>query len=257
MTTPSPKNSSEKREGRESRGPLPTFVADRILNQILSGELATGDALPAETELAKQFNVSRPVVRNALGQLSALSVIDVRQGRPAQVVGVSSAPLTDFYRMATSTTPNGLREIVEFRRGIEMEIASLAAERATSEDLAKITGLFGDLVANVNTEEPWIECDLAFHLAIAAAAKNNIMRMTLESLVGPIRSVMTRIHTRHHHREPQKTIQRHVAILEALVARDPVRSRAAVADHFVAMGEVVSELEAGDDPPSAHPEIWR
>eukprot|EP01042_Synura_sphagnicola_P011129 gene11129-14232_t len=64
------------------------FVIDRVAERVYR----PGDQLPSESELAKRLNVSKPVVREALGRLSALGIVQIQQGKPTTVKGPSVAP---------------------------------------------------------------------------------------------------------------------------------------------------------------------
>src|SRR3989442_2687911 len=122
---------------REPR--LSDKVAELLLETILSPDLQPGDRLPSERELGEQFGVSRTVIREAVRALAAKGVIDVRTGSGLRVAAVDSATVSESMSlfMRGSTTLD-YPKVHEVRAMLEVEIAGLAAERASREDLAEL-----------------------------------------------------------------------------------------------------------------------
>ena len=76
----------------QRRGRLADHVYGRLLEDIVSGRYEVGDRLPAETELAETFEVSRPVVREALNRLQADGLFDAARKRPRVDASVDRSP---------------------------------------------------------------------------------------------------------------------------------------------------------------------
>src|SRR5690606_5045166 len=114
------------------RAPLSEGISDQLIEMIAAGELKMDDPLPSEAELAAPFGVSKPVVREALKQLSLFGIVEIRQGRVARVKPLDSSALEGFFRLAVRSDSNGLRDAIELRRAVEVELAELAATRVTS-----------------------------------------------------------------------------------------------------------------------------
>ena len=162
-------------------------TADGVVSQvetlILEGVLRVGDRLPAERELARRMDVSRPILREALKTLEAKGLLVTRAGdgtRVADVVGeVFSAPL----RGLIADDPRASADYLEFRREIEAVAAEMAARQATAHDHALIAAIVermeaahaaGDFEAEAAT-------DIEFHGAVGECAHNIVLLHTLRA----------------------------------------------------------------------------
>ena len=110
---------------------LSEVVLDHLMEKILAGTLRPGDELPSETELATAFQVSKPTVRDALRHLSALGLVEIRQGRPSTIGQVSPATLSQLFRFTVAGAPHKLQDIIAVRRAIECLAAPAAARNIT------------------------------------------------------------------------------------------------------------------------------
>src|SRR6202011_959979 len=121
---------------------LHAHVVDALVPMIVSGELAPGSLLPTEPEMSARFNVSRPVVREALRVLGAKGLIDVRHGSGTRVTTPDQWDPLDTAVLAVlrgkGASAAVLRDLLEARTIIECEVAALAAERAQPADRAAL-----------------------------------------------------------------------------------------------------------------------
>lgn len=214
------------------RAPLSEGVADRLIEMIAAGELKVNDSLPAESDLAARFGVSKPVVREALRQLALYGMVEIRQGRVARVKPLDSSALEGFFRLAVRSDSNGLRDAIDLRRAVEVELAELAAARATLETQRPLEEAFRVMERNVDSLDPWLEGDFAFHMALAHASENAIMQHTIQGLSGVIRYTQRLLGVQTDLRDARKTLKRHQAILDAVLARDVPAAGAAMRAHF-------------------------
>lgn len=215
------------------------FVIDRVAERVYR----PGDQLPSESELAKRLNVSKPVVREALGRLSALGIVQIQQGKPTTIKGLSVAPLDQFLRLAVRVTDNGLREAVELRRAIEVEVAALAAERATPLQLEPVELALEKMRANIDGDfERWLQGDLAFHVALARCSGNALLEHLVSALVDTIKFTQRALGMQRDLRDPTATVARHQAIVDAIKARDPAAARIAMTTHFAVSDAVIAEI---------------
>lgn len=215
------------------------FVIDRVAERVYRA----GDSLPSEAELAKRLNVSKPVVREALGRLSALGIVQIQQGKPTTVKGLSVAPLDQFLRLAVRVTDNGLREAVELRRAIEVEVASLAAERASPLQLEPVESALEKMRANIDGDfERWLQGDLAFHVSLARCSGNVLLEHLVNALAETIKFTQRALGLQRDLRDPLATVARHQAVIDAIRARDPAAARAAMTAHFAVSDAVIAEI---------------
>ncbi|SEG35780.1 FadR/GntR family transcriptional regulator [Bosea lathyri] len=215
------------------------FVIDRVAERVYR----PGDSLPSESDLAKRLNVSKPVVREALGRLAALGIVQIQQGKPTTVRGLSVAPLDQFLRLAVRATDNGLREAVELRRAIEVEIASLAAERATPLQIEPVEAAVEKMRESIDGDfERWLQGDFAFHVALARCSGNALLEHLVNALAETIKFTQRALGVQRDLRDPVATVARHQAIVDALRARDPAAARIAMTAHFAVSDAVISEI---------------
>lgn len=211
---------------------LSEAVLDHLTDQILAGVLQPGDALPSEVDLAKAFQVSKPTVRDALRYLSALGVVDIRQGRPTTVGRLRADTLSQFFRFAVAGNENKFRDVIQLRRALECVAAPLAAERITDEEIGVLRAILANLEANKHDHDQWVFWDARFHLHIAVVSRNVLLPYLMEALLGVMEDTIRALHTRRIASDPEKTYQRHVDLTDAIASRDPQRALTLMAEHF-------------------------
>lgn len=203
-------------------------VIDRIREALLRRDLKPGDYLPSETELTQTLGVSKSSVREAVKMLQAMGVVEVRRGQGTLVrthPGAAFISPMIFQLILESGYPE---DLVELRLMFEPAFAVMAMQRATDEDLAQIAKALERLEASVRSGTQVAEDDLAFHLAILRATGNRlVVRIgeTIFQLFEPSISIsMQHI--------PERAVEDHRRIYEALCARDEARLREAVLQSY-------------------------
>lgn len=152
-------------------------VADQIRLMIASGELAVGQRLPAERDLAEQLSVSRPTVREALIVLEVEGLVNIRMGSGIYVVRQHAATVTGAEREPVE----GPFELLQARAIIECAIAEEAAGRAKPDDIALLDEALTRMGGVVNDAIAVLDADRAFHTGIAAIVGNaTLIRVTGE-----------------------------------------------------------------------------
>lgn len=220
-------------------------IVQQIEELILKGELSEGSQLPAERDLAKQFGVSRTAVREAIKALQEKGLVDAFPGRGTFVTnGTSNSMRRSLDRIIKSGESDGLVYLVEVRKILEPEIASLAAARASEQDLAALQEAFDVMDKAGNDPDAYIEADLDFHLALAEAAANPIVLSLIDSIVGLLRE--QRLRTYRVEGGPERGQHHHKRILESIQRHDPQGARAAMQAHLSQVRE--DSLNTQGDP---------
>ena len=230
--------------GDTRREKLSDVVLKGLVDLLIESGLKPGDALPSEGELCRGFGVSKPVVREALHRLVMMGVIEVRHGKPAVIRAISSEPLELFFRFALRASRQGLREAVELRRALETQIAALAAARISLPQAAALKSALAEMRQSKETPERWVEADLRFHLGLAEAAGNGLILFLIKALRGTMEETIRVLNAQRPLRDPEATVQRHAAIVEAVIAGDVGAARAAMEAHFDATEPVVLAILA-------------
>ncbi|WP_018183792.1 FadR/GntR family transcriptional regulator [Kaistia granuli] len=169
------------------REKLSDILYGQILEQIVSGTFAPGDRLPSENDICKAFEVSRPVVREALQRLQVDGLVIARQGAGTFV---SHKPPGGLLETTPPQQVASVLRVTEVRIAIETECAHLAATRRSAAQLAEIEARQAAFESALNTGAAGLEEDFAFHHAIAEATGNEVFPAVLDSLKGRIEDWM-------------------------------------------------------------------
>lgn len=157
-------------------------VAGLIGDQIRSGAISAGARLPTELAMATQFGVSRTVVREAIARMKSEGLVESRQGAGAFVSQPGRRPIALSIDPQTARSVTSVLQILELRRAVEAEIAEIAAQRRTRQDLAAIKRACAAIARDVRSGGDGVAADVAFHRAIAAATHNPYFNLLLDYL---------------------------------------------------------------------------
>ncbi len=150
-------------------------IVEQIRDLIKEGKLKPGDKLPPEQVLAKQFGTSRPSVREALSALEILGIIDSRGVRGNFIK--NNNPASAIYEKSIAELQNEESpfELLEARKTIETEIASLAATKANNNDIKRLAGIIKKMKEITGDVSKMMMIDREYHLNIASATHNNFL----------------------------------------------------------------------------------
>jgi len=216
-----------------TRGRLYERIASELRQALAGGRYAIGDRLPSERDLAQQYGVSRPTVREAVIALEVDGLVEVRTNSGVYVTAL--APQDG----SLAETDVGPFELLEARRLFEAEICALAAQHIDAEGIARLRQLVHDMEsADLMTAEA---ADREFHLEIARAAQNSAMEKTVSMLWD------TRDNSPQYRLLTEKVraagvaprVSEHHRIVDTLETGDPDAAREAMRDH---LGRVIDHL---------------
>lgn len=224
---------------RAQRTRLSDSVCEQLIQGIGTGSFEPGSELPSESTLAQEFGVSKPVVREALGKLASFGALQIRQGRPATVTGLTASPLREFFSLAVQIQPESLREAIELRRAIETQTVALAAVRATDGEIAELRALVDQMADQTERLEAFIEIDIKFHRAVAKASHNQLMRLLVDALEEIMRKSIINLQMRRKSANKTRKFDIHRRLLKAIEDRDPEAAAATMNEHFDASAAVI------------------
>jgi len=173
-----PRRKTPRAEGAARRN-LPDVVFDKLARSIKSGAYAEDERLPTEHDLAAEFQVSRPIVREALRRLREQGLIYSRRGAGSFVRATGLKQPLGFGALQSISD---LAHCYEFRITLEPQATAAAAERRTDADLRLIAAALDDLRDATERMRHREDADFAFHLAIARASQNSYFATALEAL---------------------------------------------------------------------------
>jgi DNA-binding FadR family transcriptional regulator len=214
-------------------------IARQLSDLIAEGEFAPGQRLPAERDLAKQFGVSRPPVREALIALEVAGKVEVRVGAGVFVAKPRPSPLPSL-----SDEGEGPFELIRARRLIEGETAAAAAREATEAEVAVIRATVEEFQRLDRAARATDPADRAFHVAIAGATHNGPLVSVVTMLWDQGRGTVYKQMERHFETPALRanTLSDHQAILDAIAAHDPRAARKAMRSH---LSRVAREFKSG------------
>jgi DNA-binding FadR family transcriptional regulator len=205
-------------------------IVEQVERAIFAGRLRSGDRLPPERELVRQFRASRVALREALRTLEHRGLIEVRHGSNGGhfVRHVDAGLLRRDFATLFRLGRISLAQLTEARLMAEPEVARLAAQRATGGDL--------DLLRAAVAERPVVR--EGFHRLVATAARNPVHTVLVDALsdLEP-RACLTD--------DDEAVAAAHKDIFAAIAAREPERARGAMTAHIIdvqrRLGRVRSE----------------
>ncbi len=220
-----------ERKPTGSRKNLPDLVFDGLLQSIKSGSYGVDERLPTEHALAAEFQVSRPVVREALRRLRDQGLVYSRRGAGTFVRQIGLRQPLGF---GSVESISDLFYCYEFRLTLEPEAAAAAAERRTDDMLADIAAaldLMRDATARKRHRE---DADFAFHGAIARASQNRYFWTALDALKEHI-DVAMQFHGQSLKQSPsglEHVLDEHTRIFDAVRDGDAGAARKLMRDHL-------------------------
>jgi GntR family transcriptional repressor for pyruvate dehydrogenase complex len=206
-------------------------IADRIAERIYSGRYKIGERLPTERELAEEFDIGRPVIREALIALELYGLVLIRQGAGIYVQPWQNQPLK------VNIFDRGLNpfELIDARRIIECETAAAAAVIINERELLDLQHCLQKMKESHSDLGRYSIHDREFHTAIARAVRNSALSAIVDSLWA--------LYTRGRYVEqyakfmPREKLHgdrldEHIAIYSALERHDPEGARTAMETHL-------------------------
>ncbi len=229
----------------------PSRTADDVVGQIemliLEGVVRAGEKLPGERELARQFDVSRPIVRDALKLLEARGLIVSRPGGGTHIGDITGEIFAPAVSDLIGQHGKAAADYLEYRRELEGIAAEFAARRATPEDHA----LLGAIMTRMEEAhrrgrfEDEVAIDVEFHNAVGECAHNIVLLHTLRSCYRLLADGVFLSRSLIYAREAaqDELLAQHRAIHDAIVAADPKRAREAARAHIDYVERAMNDAE--------------
>jgi DNA-binding FadR family transcriptional regulator len=224
--------------------PTATATVAEALAQMILGEMAPGQSLPSEGDLAARFAVSRLTVREAVKMLAGRGLLDVGRGRRAVVIEPSGVAFSDFLSTVIRNDPKGLFDLIELRIVLEVQAATLAARRVTRAGLAAMERAIQGMreatedgkkgIDPEGSELRFHQADVSFHEAVALSSGNRLVSYLFEAMAGPLQRsfyLSRRGHDARGH-TVDDTIAAHEAVLDAIREGNPKAAGNAMRAHL-------------------------
>jgi GntR family transcriptional repressor for pyruvate dehydrogenase complex len=223
--------------------------ADKIIRQIrnliTTGQLSPGDRLPAERKLAEKFGVSRGPVRDALQKLEFYGILKTLPQSGTVVAGMGIAALEGLITDVLQIEEHDFASLVDTRVILEVRAAQLAAKHRTPEDLIVISQALQAYEKKLEAGESAVEEDLLFHLKIAEAGRNAVLK-SLMLIITPDIVTNYRKYNVCDGEVELKTLNEHQEILHHIRRQDMVAAGEAMRKHLqdvVNFSQTISSTE--------------
>lgn len=207
-------------------------LSESIESKILGGELAPGDPLPTEQELAESFGVNRSTVREAIRLLEQEGLLVRAAGRRLQVALPGLGDLAPRAMRALVLEAVSFRELWEVGMTLEPRAARLAAEHATADDVAALDENLERTGRVMDSGKSYVELDSQFHAIVARAAGNRVLMLARE----PVSLLLAPTLEQLRRRLPQageRNLEAHRRIVDAIRRSDPDSAEEWTRKHFV------------------------
>lgn len=222
-----------------TRPSLSDALTERMLELIRTGGHRPGDRLPSTRELSQRFAVTTPTLREALRRLEATGAIEMRHGSGIYVGA-------DIERLVLPN-PNmremhgaQLLELLGARIVIEPPLAAMAAARATGEELVALQRVLDAAARHLRGQDAELhDTNMTFHRATARLAGNSVLHEVVDSLLtvhGPEQREILQIFD-----DRRRDYDEHLAILEAIEARDAAAAEERMRAHLVDVKTVIEQ----------------
>lgn len=213
-----------------SRTKLTASVFEQLLSYVVRGTWKAGDRIPPERDLCQQLGIARTSLREALKAMELVGMLDSRVGDGTFVCPRSEFLSRPLLWAFTGSDHDELQEIMEARTIIEENLAGLASERGTDEQIKQIGSAVQMMRDSIARGDSILEADMAFHIAVSTAAQNGVLLNAVQLLRNLMRQWI-------HYKLlipdiPDVVLKRHIAIYKAIAARKPAAARTAMRVHL-------------------------
>jgi len=206
------------------------LVAERLVQEISDRRLNPGDELPRERYLAEAYGVGRSSVREALRMLESRGLI-ASPGSGRLVVADYANPLNQSLALLLRMHDGDLGELFEVRRILEVESAGLAALRRTVSDVEAMRAAQRSMEEGLDAAERYVDGDVQFHLAIAAATHNRVATYMMQAIRDVLHRALLSIYQISG--SPERSLGQHRQILNAVKARRSDQARERMRQHLL------------------------
>ncbi len=222
------------------------LLAEQLRRRILDGAFPEGGALPVERDLAERSGLSRGTVREALKALEVEGLIQTRPGRYGGSIVCRPTDATLARHVGAFVRGRGVsvQAVIEARTALQPSIAELAAIHRGDDDLDRLRAVSAVLEAAEAADVPaFLQANVDWNCALAAATRNDLLRAFMVSLSGPILEV-SRIGDFASDDVRALVVRAHRRIFDAVLARDPAAARRRMERHIQAYSEQARQAVA-------------
>jgi GntR family transcriptional regulator, transcriptional repressor for pyruvate dehydrogenase complex len=207
-------------------------VANEIENMIIRKTLKVGEKLLPETTLAKEFGISRNILREAFKILRERGLIEVKSGDGVYVAAPEINIFKDIFKRFISFENISIKNLYDFRMAIESKAAELASENSDVEEIKKMEEIISDMEKNYVDLDKWAKDELEFHLIIAKASGNPLFYSFLSPISNILLDFFYKGRELKENNSVTEGIEGHKKIVEAIKKRNKNKARETMLKHL-------------------------
>ena len=210
-------------------------IVEQVKAMIVEGNLKPGDRLPSERDMADRLNVSRASVREALSALHLVGLVEIKSGEGTFIRQTNVDSIIEPLALALLMERDTDGEILEVRKGLEVEAAGLAALRRDNGDLAKMRKILDETKQDIIQARYAERADLEFHCIIAQASQNVLITRLMNAVADTIENTMRTSRQKLYSTQKisKKLIDGHEGIYEAIKNGDSMEARKRMFEHLL------------------------
>lgn len=211
------------------------LIIDQILQMIEDGTFVPGQKLPSEKKLAEILCVSRPTLREAMRSLMSMGLIEIRCG-DGTYLNDSVKLLSEHFKNTHLFNRFSINELIDTRLLLETQMAYLAAQNATEEDLADLEAAYERIAGTLDDSvRDFHSIDFSFHMAVASCSKNRFMKEMLSAVEDLL--VLLNVSAPVSRETRQQSIASSRELVDAIRAKDAEAARTIMYRHIADTGE--------------------
>lgn len=232
--------------GPIAKSTLADKVAKRVAQMIREGEYESGDRLPTINEMAGNFGVGHPTLREALKKLETLGLVKIKHGSGVYVQDDQDRLLMSNPIFSGEVSKDMLLDLIEARMAIEVKAVARAAENVTDEHLERMEDLLEQAEQHLEDDAELTQRNMAFHREVAVSSGNAVLAQLLQVLSNLFEREQRTILDIYGSRE--KDHSEHTGILEALRDRDEELAERRMREHLEGVREMVEQWNPDQTP---------
>lgn len=195
------------------------LIITQIRDLISSGAINPGEKLPPERKLAEHLGVTRNQIREAINKLQFYGIVKVQPQSGTVVSGIGIVALEGLITDILKIENSDFKSLVDTRVLLEREAARLAAIHRTKDDIVQLSNALNQYEQKLQETNVAVEEDLLFHIKIAEASKNSVLKSLMMIITPDIVKSFLKLKVCSVNNN-KKTIAEHQQILDMIIARD-------------------------------------
>lgn len=219
-------------------------IIRQIRDSISSGHLKPGDRLPSERKLCERLGVGRTHLRDALRKLEFYGIVKTLPQNGTIVAGLGLPALEGLITDMLDLQGNDFKSLVESRVALETSIAQLAARNRTEEDIREIRSALDAHRKKILKKEDAVDQDFLFHLKIADASKNSVLK-SLMLIITPDIMHYFKTHDVCGEGRADIAVEQHEELLKHIIDQNPEKAGESLQSHLREISEYVKTLDRG------------